>query len=92
MKIGNYIKLRNNGIYNERTTEEQQKNTNNNVNNDNNIVFINLFNKYKGLFDFRQSMKEKQMIFTKNCIKDDDYKKMPVDEQTRLYSKFLSIM
>lgn len=76
---------------NKRTTNEQQLNTNKNVNNDNNILFINLFNKYKGLFDFTQSMKEKQKIFIKNCINDEEYKKMTADEQTALYSRFLSI-
>lgn len=70
------------------TTKEQQRNTNKNVKN---IYFI-LFNKYKGLFSFEQSPDEKQKIFFEYCAKDIQYKQLTNEEQTKLYTRLLSIV
>lgn len=70
------------------TTKEQQSNTNKNVKN---IYFI-LFNKYKGLFNFEQSPQEKQNLFFDYCAKDIEYKKLTNEEQTKLYTRLLSIV
>lgn len=70
------------------TTNQQQTNTNKNVKN---IYFI-LFNKYKGLFNFQQSPDEKQKIFFEYCAKDIEYKKLTNEEQTKLYTRLLSIV
>lgn len=64
--------------------------TNNNDNN-NNILFI-LFNKYKGDFNFVQSLEEKKQTFSKDCMQDELFKELTQEEQTELYTKLMSVM
>lgn len=59
-------------------------------NNDNNILFI-LFNKYKGNFSCMQNAEEKKEIF-KQCMQDEKFKELTEEEQTRLYTRLISLV
>ena len=54
-------------------------------------IYIILFNKYKGLFNFMQTADEKQKLFFNYCAKDVEYKNLTNEEQTKLYTRLLSV-
>lgn len=71
-------------------TTDKQLITNNNVKNVNNI-YLFLFNKYKRQFSFLKSTEEKQEIFRK-CMNEKKYKKLTQEEQTKLYTRLMSLV
>ena len=71
-------------------TTDKQLITNNNVKNVNNI-YLFLFNKYKRQFSFLKSIEEKQEIFRK-CMNEKEYKKLTQEEQTKLYTRLMSLV
>lgn len=77
--------MRNSKRNNIGTTECEKRNT------DNNIIFIYLLNKYKSKFSIFQNREQKQKIFLE-IVKDDDYKKLTKEEQTKLYTRLLSVI
>lgn len=62
-----------------------------NNNDNNNIIYLFLFNKYKGQFSFLKSAEEKQKIF-KQCMDEEKYKELTQEEQTKLYTRLMSLV
>lgn len=75
-----------NQMINKCETTDKQLITNKNVNN---IIYINLFNKYKEQIE-NEKASEKFLIIA-NCKKDDDYSKLNQEEQEQLFYDLMSI-
>ena len=76
-------------LINKCETTDKQLITNKNVKNDNNIIYINLFNKYKEQIE-KENAGRKFFIIS-DCKKDDDYLKLTVEEQDQLFMELMSI-
>lgn len=74
---------------NKRTTDEQQMNTNNNDKNDNNIIYINLFNKYKEQIEKENANKKISLIT--ECQNCSEYALLTYEEQDKLFYDLMSI-
>ena len=78
MKIGGYIKIRNNKKNKFGTSEEHQRNTNNNDNN----IYIYLFNKY--IERIKQEPKRAVQIISE--MKDSfDYELLNLEQQNQIF-------
>ena len=73
---------------NKRTTDEQQMNTNKNDKNDNNIIYINLFNKYKKQIE-EEPNRVVQII--SRMKETTDYEMLTLEEQDNLFYDLMSI-
>ena len=67
-------------------TDEQSMNTNNN---DNNIIYINLFNKYKE--QIKKENANKKINIIAECQKSEEYSSLTQEEQDKLFYDLMSI-